>query len=84
AASSRVRSWIVSDDDDELITLQQSDSVLDYEGVFKAEDEVVDNGGEIEVQNQMTIFSSEDEEEFDNEAAIVHAVLTDSQVSDCL
>ncbi|GJV51428.1 transcription termination factor MTERF5, chloroplastic-like protein [Tanacetum coccineum] len=83
AASSRVRSWIVSDDDDdEFITLQQSDSVLEEEGVFEAEAEMVDYGGEIEMQNQMTI-SSEDEEEFDNEDAIVHAVLTDSQVSDC-
>ncbi|GJT19292.1 transcription termination factor MTERF5, chloroplastic-like protein [Tanacetum coccineum] len=72
AASSRVRSWIVSDDDDEFITLQQSDSFLEEEGVFEAE--VVDNGGEIEMQNQMNIFSSEDEEEFD----------TDSEVSDCL
>ncbi|PWA51244.1 Density-regulated protein DRP1 [Artemisia annua] len=36
-----------------------------------------------EVKTQMTIFSSEDEEEFDNEAAIVHTVLTDSEVSDC-
>lgn len=51
--------------------------------MFQAEVEVVDNGGEIEVQNQMTIFSSEDEEEFDNEAAIVHTVLTNSEVSDC-
>ncbi|GJT29089.1 F-box protein-like protein [Tanacetum coccineum] len=34
-------------------------------------------------KNQMTIFSSQDEEEFGNEAAIVHAVLTDSEVSDC-
>ncbi|GKD77078.1 hypothetical protein Tco_1339699, partial [Tanacetum coccineum] len=37
------------------------------EAVFKAEAEVVDNGGEIEVQNQMNIFSSEDEEEFDTD-----------------
>ncbi|GKD66513.1 hypothetical protein Tco_1308621 [Tanacetum coccineum] len=37
------------------------------EDVFKAEAEVVDNGGEIEVQNQMIIFSSEDEEEFDTD-----------------
>ncbi|GJR12661.1 F-box protein-like protein [Tanacetum coccineum] len=84
-AVSFVRSWIVSDDDDdddEVITLQQSDSILEDEDVFKAEAEVVDNGGEIEVQNQMNIFSSEDEEEFGNEAAIVHAVLTDSEVSD--
>ncbi|GKA41522.1 F-box/LRR-repeat protein 25-like protein [Tanacetum coccineum] len=71
AASSRVRSWIVSDDDDdEFITLQQSDSVLEEEGVFEAEAEMVDYGGEIEVQNPMNIFSSEDEEEFDTDSEL--------------
>nr|GEU32210.1 hypothetical protein [Tanacetum cinerariifolium] len=55
-----------------------------HEGVFKAEAEVVVNDREVEVQNQMTNFSSEDEEEFDNEAVIGHVLLTDSEVSDCM